>query len=487
MNTSVNSKNKRFTALAWILALLVLAIAVPLNLIADRLNVFVDMTPNDLYTLTDTTEDYLNELDRLGVVVDVYFFGDMNEIENSLELLAFYRTILAYSKHDCFNFRAIDPDTEPELARSVNPNGIYNLSDYDTLFVYGSNVKRLPSGMMYVFQYDANGNVTSAEFRGENYITSYMISVVNGDQPTVYFLEGHGEVAFDDLSQLTTNLGNYNYGAETLNLLNAERVPEDACIVVIAGPQYDISDDEYEKLIAFTEGGGNLALFMSPNDAKLSYTNLERLMLGYCIGMDYNTIGETDSGRYLSKDHSIFLVDIAPASEDSDEDLTSALLTDNTLPTYMPPSRSFYAVYGSNYTTCAIDVLLQTQSTAYADPCGGAYQDNDRVEGKALVLSMYSIDSLRNYSKMVVFGSAEIITNEGVSNGAYINPLNLFLTTITWMYDSDVDMGINKQKTYDSLNINSSDEASGMIALFVALPLLIAAAGVVVWLRRKDA
>jgi len=488
LNTSVNSKNKRYTAVAWILAALVLAIAIPLNLIFDRLNAYIDMTPNSLFTLTDTTENYLDELDRQNITVDVYFFGDLEEVANSLELLAFYRTVLAYDAHDCFNFKAVDPDADPELASSINPNGIYNLSDYDTIFIYGSNVKRLPSTMMYVYETDSDGNVVSAEFRGENYITSYLYSVINGVQPTVYFLEGHGEVAFDHLSQLTANLGNYNYGTATLNLLNAESVPDDACIVVAAAPQYDITEDEYDKLLAFTEKGGHLALFLSPNSAELNYTNLERLMLGYCIGMDYDTVGETDSGRYYSKDHSIFLADLVEASEDSEEDLTSALMTDNSIPTYMPASRSFYQVYGSNFSTCALDTLIQTQSTAYADPCGGTYQDNDRVEGQILTLSMYSIDSLRNYSKMVVFGSAEIITDEGVASAFYINPLNLFLTTITWMYDSDIDMNIeNKAKTYDSLNINSSEEASGMIALFIALPVLVAAAGIVVWLRRKDA
>ena len=69
----------------------------------------------------------------------------------------------------------------------------------------------------------------------------------------------------------------------------------------------------------------------------------------------------------------------------------------------------------------------------------------------------------------------------------FINPLQLYLSTITWMYNSDVDMNIaDKARTYDSLNINSSGEASGLIALFVGFPALVALAGVVIWLRRKD-
>ena len=45
----------------------------------------------------------------------------------------------------------------------------------------------------------------------------------------------------------------------------------------------------------------------------------------------------------------------------------------------------------------------------------------------------------------------------------------------------------DKARSFDSLNVNSSAEASGLIALFVGFPVLIAAIGVVVWLRRKNA
>jgi hypothetical protein len=55
------------------------------------------------------------------------------------------------------------------------------------------------------------------------------------------------------------------------------------------------------------------------------------------------------------------------------------------------------------------------------------------------------------------------------------------------MYNSDVDMNIaNKARTYDSLNVISSSEATGLMVLFIGFPLLIAAVGVIVWLRRKD-
>jgi len=492
MKTTVYEKNKRYTALAIILAVLVLLVAIPINLIFDRLNVYVDMTPNSLYTLTPTTEEYLNSLDEEGIKVDVYFLTKMDEIKDSLELLALYRTLLAYDAHECFNLIDFDSDAEPEKAKDLDPENVFNLQDSDFLFSYNGMVKRLPGSLFYAIQYktDSKGNqvVQSAEFCAENYFTGYMKSVVEGDRPTVYFLEGHGENSLDDVSQLRANLANYNYNSDSLNLINAEAVPSDACIVVICGPQKDISDEEYQKLYNYTKQGGNISLLLGPNDGKFAYKNLEQLMFTFCIGMNYDRIHETDTARHKSGDPFVFMCDIAQASPDSVYNITKELTGAQKVLTYMPRSRSFYTIYGDNYSTIHSDKMLVTQTTALSEPWGGTAKDPSEVTGQALSLAMYAEDVLRNNAKLTVFGSSEIITNEGTSNEFYIMPLQLFLATITWMYNSDVDMNIaDKARTYDSLNINSSAEASGMIAVFIILPLAVAAAGVFVWLRRRNA
>lgn len=494
MKTSVNSKNRKYTLLAWLLAVLVVAVAVPVNLIVDRLDVHFDMTPNSLYTLTDSTEEYLDALDAEGTVVDVYFLTKMEDLESDPEVLALYRTLLQYDAHACFNLIDFDPDTEPAILRDLDPEGVYNLGDGDFLFRCGDMVKRLPGNMMYAYQTetDSEGNeqVVSAEFQGENLITGYMNTVVEGVMPTVYFLQGHGETPLEEMTKLQTNLRNYNYNVQPLNLLNADKVPEDACILIIAAPERDISEEELDKIMDFTDLGGNVSLLMTPNDAQLSYTNITTLLNSFCIGMDYNRISETDTARYKSNDPYTFMCDIQPPSPDANEenDLTSGLAEVNDVLTYMPASRSFYTVASNNYTACAQDTLLKTASTAHAEPFGGTIEDPESVDGRELTLSMYSVDSMRQNAKCIVFGSGEFITDEGVSNEFFIMPLQLFLSSITWMYDSDVDMNIaDKERYYDSLNVNSSNEARGLMALFVVVPAAVALAGVVVWLRRKDA
>lgn len=490
MKTSVNSKNKKYTLLAVVLAVLVLAVAVPVNLIFDRLDVHWDMTPNSLYTLTPTTEEYLNYLDSENITVDVYFLTKMEDIKDELELLALYRTLLAYDAHECFHLIDFDSDADPSILKDLDPENVYNLQDSDFLFSYNGMVKRLPGKLFYAIQADDAGNVKSADFCAENYFTGYLKSVVEGDLPVVYFLQGHGEATMDDVSQLRANLGNYNYGSEALNLINEEAVPDDACIVVICGPQKDISDEEFKKLYDYTAKGGNISLLIGPNDGKFAYKNIEQLLSTFSLGMHYDRIHETDTARHKSGDPFVFMCNIAEAAQGSEYNITKELSGAKSILTYMPASRSFYSIVGDalHGGEIHIDALLKTAPTALSEPWGGTAKDPQEDTGKELALAMYSEDTVRNNAKLTVFGSSEIITNEGSSKEYFIMPLQLFLATITWMYDSDVDMNIaDKARTYDSFNINSSEEASGMIAVFVILPVVVAAAGVFVWLRRRNA
>ena len=486
---SVTVKNKRYSALAWILAILVLAVAVPLNLIFERLNINFDMTPNNLYTLTDTTKKYLDELDAKGITVDVYFLEKLDALEGDLECLALYRTLVAYKEHPCFNLIDFDPDTDPESLRKINPDGIYNLSSGDFLFKYNDMVKRLPGTLMYTYQTDADDRVVSAEFRAENYFTGYMKTVVDGVLPTVYFLSGHDEVPLSDMSQLCANLGNYNYGAKELNLMTDTDIPDDCCILVIASPKKDLTEEEYKKILSYTQKGGHISVLMSPNDSDTVYQHIEMLLSNYCIGMNYDRVEETDANRHSHNETYAMMCDILQANSETGEDLTSALLPNvNNIVTFMPYSRSFYTIYGTNFGKLTADTLIQTQTTAKSVPYGGKLLDPQTVEGQPQVLSMYVIDTEHENSKLVVFGSSDFITDKGAGNAYFINPLQLFLTTVTWMYNSDVDMNIqDKARSFDSLTVNSSGEASGLIAMFVGFPILIAAVGVIIWLRRKDA
>ena len=477
-------------------ALLVLAVAVPLNLIFERMNFNLDMTPQGLYSLTKTTEDYLDQLDEQDVLIEMYYLNDYELLKKDTTVLDLYETLEAYGRHKSITMPAFDPETEPQLGKKLNPNNVYNLKKNDIFLKYENNVKRVQGGGIYLQETaqnaDGSFSVVSEQFRAETLLTGAIKTVVEGTQPVVYFLEGHGENPVSKYSKLTPNLQNFNYGIKTLNLMNADAVPDDACIIVAAGPTEDISEAEYEKLTSFTEKGGNIMLLMTPNEKEFSYKNITHLMSDFCLDMDYNRIHESDTARHKSGDPFTFMCEIMPAAEDSSYNITGDLISGETqsLLCYMPASRSFRSIYASNFATCHIDTLIQTDVSAVAEPYGGSTLDDpQKKEGEHLTLAMYSENTLRENSKLAVFGSAEFLTDENTESSFFILPTYLFSAVLTWMYDSDANvMNIGtKERTFDTIRIASDAEAKTVIAIYVIFPLLVAAAGVIIWLRRKDA
>lgn len=97
------------------------------------------------------------------------------------------------------------------------------------------------------------------------------------------------------------------------------------------------------------------------------------------------------------------------------------------------------------------------------------------------------MDPTRNDSKIVVFGDGSFMSDDYVSSEYLAVPTFLFLSTITWMYNSDIDMSIaDKEKTYDYMLLNSESEANSILYLFGAAPLVVALIGIAVWARRRN-
>ncbi|MGN1085669.1 MAG: hypothetical protein ACI4Q5_01430, partial [Porcipelethomonas sp.] len=242
----------------------------------------------------------------------------------------------------------------------------------------------------------------------------------------------------------------------------------------------------------FMDKGGNLSLLMSPNDKDFDYTNIEDIMAQYGIAMDYNIVSESDSSKHVAGDDKQIMVNLVDTSASEDEnvaDLTSELIEQaSSIIPYMPASRSFYELSTvENRTDLTICPLIETYDSAIGTPYGGTEVDPDEISG-LLYLAAYSQDRARNDSKLVVMGNAEFIDDENVKDDYVIIPTMLYSRTITWMYNTDVDMQIPaKTQTSDYMTLKSKEDTKAMMVILNAAPVIIAAAGLFVWLRRRHA
>ncbi len=510
-----NMKNRKFTAYAAVLTVLALAIAIPVNMLASRLDIRWDMTPKKLYELSDTTKKYLDKLEETNQTVDFYFLMDMDYLATDDDSMALYYILEQYGEYDCINFVDFDPNDQPELLDEINPDGYLQLTVGDIVVRHGDNVKRIKGTNMYnyVGDYDDEGDfvVEEAYFTGENYITGAIDAVVSGRTSKVYFLEGHGEKSLEtDYATFYRNLVDQNYGADSLYLAGMDAVPEDAAIIIVAAPQSDISNDEARMLSDFLNQGGNVVFLMSPNESSMRYKNIEAILEDFGLIMNYDIISETNSQYYAKGDPYTFQVDVVAANTDYDADLTSELITmtDSGIYAFMSNTRSFSQYLNPEDTTLQIETLLQTKSssssdtssavdgytyvevdsTAVSEPYGGTDDFAEAIEGQVWNLAMYSQSGAKNNAKVMVFGNADFISDESLNEDYMIVPVDLFLASVTWMYNSDLDldMGIaDKEKSYDYLTLESESMANTVNILYITVPFCVALIGAGVWIKRR--
>jgi len=103
----------------------------------------------------------------------------------------------------------------------------------------------------------------------EQDIDAAILRLINPEQRVLYFLTGHGERDTENqtdtsLTQVKAALQNKNYIVKLLNVGSEGKVPADAKVVIVAGPQRPLSTDEVAALQAYLDKGGALIVMEEP-------------------------------------------------------------------------------------------------------------------------------------------------------------------------------------------------------------------------------
>jgi len=126
----------------------------------------------------------------------------------------------------------------------------------------------------------------------EESLTNAILKVTRDLTKVVYFLQGHGEKDPNDKEQSGLSIAKEaiekdGYLVRKLSLFEVDSIPDDAYIVIAAGPTKDLFDVEIEKLKRYLEKGRN-AVFMI--DPQVSLPNLEKLISEYGVTLDNDVI-----------------------------------------------------------------------------------------------------------------------------------------------------------------------------------------------------
>lgn len=465
---------------------LALGILVAANYILSRQNVRWDLTAAQQYSLSDQTRRVLEELDA---PISVLVFAREAEFPGFRDRLDEYAYVSSQ-----VNVEYIDVDRNPVRARQ------YEVQAYGTI----------------VFEYE--GRIERTTSNGEQELTNALIKAVEGEERTVYFVQGHGERDpegddRDGYRAVSDALGRDNFRVETVVLAQTGEVPADATVMVVAGPSTDLLPAEADLLRAYLEGGGKLLLMLDPPDTEDDPPQPNLIALAGEWGIELGTDVVVDAsgvGQLLGTDASVPVAATYPPH---------AITDDFNLLTAFPLARSVRpAAGGAAGRTGVVVVETGARSWAEADlsqlATGEVTLDEDAgdVPGPVPIATVVSqtidepepaaddedADGAADSSagdmdaeddeppleaRLAVFGDSDFASNSAV--GIQGNR-DLALNTINWLAQQENLIAIRPREPEDRRITLTADQQARVYWLsLLLLPGFIAGAGIYTWWGRR--
>ncbi|MBR5543506.1 MAG: GldG family protein [Oscillospiraceae bacterium] len=244
-----NSRKIKYGAAAAVFTALFVAAVIIFNLFAgylgDRFNLKFDLTEEGKYTLSEQTEKLLSSLSD---DVNIYILSTRAEMEKGDVSKPALETIQRYNAASGgkVKYEFIDPNKNPQFFKKY-PKAIN--SDAMALVIEGKY--RYTVVQSSEFAYTLGGNQNKKYYQSEELITAAIAHVSSDGVAAAGFVRGHGEVSPSAL--LTIFEGN-NFRTNEVDL--ASPVSEEIDNLVISSPSVDYTAEEIANLEEFLSRDG---------------------------------------------------------------------------------------------------------------------------------------------------------------------------------------------------------------------------------------
>lgn len=453
----LKARQTKYAAYATVYILVVIAVVVLANTLADRYNKSFDATSNKRYSLSDQTAKIVKGLKQDATIT---YFDQSTRFHTGKDLLDQYANLSRRVRVEY-----VDPDKSPQVAREA---GIRN---------FGTAVVQM------------GAKKEEAKSMTEEGITGAFIRDLKSTTRTVCFVAGSGEHQADNsdregLSRFKDLLAKDNYENKTIDLLQKAEVPDDCTTLVIAGPTRDYEQPETDAIKKYVEEGGRALLLLDPplklgrsevadNDALASVLQSWGVTLNKNLILDMNPIGQ--------------LVGLGPqvalVQSYGSQPIVSGMKGTTT---GFPLSRSM-EIKSTDKTS--VEKLFDSSASSLAtnDLSSNRVNVNDPKNKKGpltiAAAGTYNTGKENIQGRFVVVGSSSWVANRFIDfNGNN----DLALNAINWL-SSDEDLISIRPKEQEDRRITMTRAQLNWVratSQFV-LPLVVVIAGVFVWLKRR--
>jgi gliding motility-associatede transport system auxiliary component len=465
-------RQTRYGTLMGVSIAVVLGILVAINYIGTRQNKRWDLTANQQFSLSDQSRTVVGKLDS---PMQVQVFAQEPQFSRYQEKIKEYE----YASKK-ISTEYIDPEKKPSAAKQ-------------------NNVDRIPT---IIFNYKGRSERVNAD--GEQDLTNAIIKVVSGQQRKVYFTQGHGErdttnSERDGYNIVVTALGRENYTVDKIAIAQAGSIPDDAAVVVVAGPKVDFFAPEVEALKKYLDKQGKLLLELDPPDKADSpaLTNMIALAHDWGIQVGNNVVVDVSGmGRMIGTDASVPVV--APPYPAHKITERFGMITAFPLAREASPvsggvnghtAQSFIETGPRSWAETDLKTLLSSGAVSLDE--GKGDKKGPIALGSAVSASSAppappkpgETEAPKPETRLAVIGDSDF-----AANGTLGVPGNrdLFMNTIGWLSQQDNLISIRPKEPDDRrITLTATQESNIFWLSLLIVPGCIFGAGVASWWRRR--
>ncbi len=480
----MKSRKAKHGTVAVLIVAVVLAAVIVLNVITSLLvdkfpALALDLTSNQVYALQDDTKDYISHLEK---DVTIYPLSSEDKFTDNGEYFVqadkFLKSMESLSDHITVSFTDI---TQNPTFTSNYENVDWTQTNYVFLVECGEDYRILT--IDDCFEYDEQtyyyyGNYSFTGSKVEQALVTAILNVTTDDKTVVDFITGNSEVESDALKKL---LESNAYQVNEISLTTSS--PEDeAAVAILFAPAVDLDLTAVEKLEAWLENDGEYgkSLIYIANYNVQETPNIDSLLEKWGMKMSDGLVFETDRNFLVTNNPFISLTEY------------NGVFTEGLKNASIPCVSSF--ARGIEVTDSEIATpMLKTSSSScilpYSEQTNTDWDYMSAITGDQLNVAVKStqLNTDEVASNLVAFGSYEMFSDSILSYNSYNNSA-YFMNTVNTLADRD-NVGITIEgKTMDSatLGIDLNTQAVLMVLLVIIIPLGTLAAGLVIWIRRRN-
>lgn len=495
----LKKRSRGYTSVSVLITVLVLALVMLLNtvfsVLAAHYSLFVDLTNTELWTLSDEAKKVIAEADG---DITITFCHEKDYIESSSTMKYISGTAEEIAKafpniHVCY----VNSILEPKLFEKYKYTDVSTIKTTSVIVESGSEFRVYAADAFFVT--DSNTKNVWA-YNGEEIFAAAFLAVTAAETPLACFTTGHGESV--DAAFINT-IVKAGYEARTIDLTK-EDIPDDCRLIIVNDPRYDLAGyniydkdavSEIAKIDKFLDSNGTLMVFKDPDTAYLK--NLEEYL--YEWGVVFSDGVVVDNSDSITSDGQSLVATYPSGTLGSSlhKDIRSLSSPPKTIVKYASPitvSDLFTAGgvktntwnYSGNTAYRELSAVLTAGKTAEVVEDG---QVIDRTGGYNLMTVTREMNTIAGdtyYGYVLAAGTRFFTSPDYLESNVYANE-NILYYALRVMGREKVPADIPFKEFANTKieDMTSAEATRAAILLITVIPLITAAAGIVVTTRRK--